>query len=86
MNLPREPKEAQATWAEENKTLEVMDTHKFALHDLKINLNRIELDESGSLTVKKEFLDKLPTPMTSGYDSDETVLYFPIIQKTCLKN
>ena len=59
----------------------MVNTSKFKLRDLEIKLKRINLDGSDSVLVTKELLDKLSTPGASGYDSDETVLYFPITEE-----
>ena len=78
MHLLGEPRNRQATQADEHVTT---DMPKFKLCDLEIKLNRIELDCSDSVLVTKELLDKPSTPRASGYDSDETVLYFPITEE-----
>ena len=48
------------------------------LCDLKIKLTRIELDEKGAVEMTKELQEKIATPSKDNYESDKTVLYFPI--------
>ena len=80
MHLPKDPGDRQATWTEKPEMSNMTKTPKVALCDLKIKLNRIELDESGIMLMTKGMLDKLSTPRASGYNCEETVLYFPIVE------
>ena len=49
--------------------------------DLEKKLTRIDLNKGESVIVTKEMLEKLLTPKGSysGYKSDETVIYFPVV-------
>ena len=43
---------------------------------LKVNLIRLETDETGTVIMTKDLLEKLKSP-NNGYDSDETIMYYP---------
>ena len=43
---------------------------------LKVNLIRLETDETGTVIMTKDSLEKLKSP-NDGYDSDETIIYYP---------
>ena len=53
---------------------------------LKVTLVRLEMDEHGEVKMTKDLLDKLKSS-NDGYDSDETVIYYPrgVIKSKSLK-
>ena len=80
INFPTETPSSDEHHVDKDKLTAHIKTSNVKTRDLKIEINKLDINVSGTVIVTVEMLEKLPSSKhdASGYDSDKTVIYFPL--------